>query len=403
MMPEASLPHQRTKPPFSAISSPNQKRIKPPFSRVLLVSQKSKNMKREIIRIESIASIPLLREGWRNATKGDKSLRDSSKSYAVNLDRNLLSLSHRLLDGTFRPSAGHTFRMMTEGKWRDITSFPIEDRIVHYALVKVFNLSRHFVRRTHGSIKGRGCLSASKQVRRDLREICHNNPEADIYVLKLDCRKFYPSILKSRIKEKIAARYKGAAALRLMNAVIDAYLPDNPRGMSIGALISQELGNLFLSELDHFALQTIRAHYYTRYVDDITMIWPTKEQAIAAIPQLEQVAERDGLTFGRIELYPVRARRIDFCGYAVGITDSGNLTTRLRPKTVRRFRRRLHNAARRLTAANNERATVLASFVREPLISQTIASYEGIALHADTHNLLINIKRKYNEVYRTAN
>ena len=365
-------------------------------------------MKREIIRIESIASLPLLREGWRNATKGDKSLRDSSKSYAVNLDRNLLSLSHRILDGTFKPSSGHTFRMMTEGKWRDITSFPIEDRIVHYALVKVFNLSRHFVRRTHGSIKGRGCLSASKQVRRDLREICHNNPDSDIYVLKLDCRKFYPSILKSRIKEKIAAKYKGTAALALMNAVIDAYLPDNSRGMSIGALTSQDLGNFFLSELDHYALQTIRAHYYVRYVDDITMIWPTKEQAIAAIPKLEQVAKRDGLTFGRIELYPVRARRIDFCGYAVGI-NNGNLTTRLRPKTVRRFRRRLHTAARRLqatavtTAAPKERATVLASFAREPSLRQTIASYEGIALHADTRRLLLTLKNKYNEVYRTAN
>lgn len=352
-------------------------------------------MKREIIRIEDIASPSLLREGWRNATKGDKSLRDSSQSYAVNLDRNLLSLSHRLLDGTFKPSSGHTFRMMTEGKWRDITSFPIEDRIVHYALVKSFNLSRHFIRRTHGSIKGRGCLSASKQVRRDLREICHNNPEADIYVLKLDCRKFYPSILKSRIKEKISARYKGAAALRLMYSVIDSYLPDNPRGMSIGALTSQDLGNFFLSDFDHFVLETIRAHYYNRYVDDITTIWPSKAQAAAAIPLMIQAAGRDGITFGRIELYPISVRRIDFCGYAVGI-NNGNLTTRLRPKTVRRFRRRLHVAAK-------EKATVLASFARETSLSQTLASYEGIAIHADTHRLLLTLKNKYNEVFRTAN
>ena len=374
----------------------------------MLASQTPKNMKREIIRIEDIASPSLLREGWRNATKGEKSLRDSSQSYAVNLDRNLLSLSHRLLDGTFKPSSGHTFRMMTEGKWRDITSFPIEDRIVHYALVKVFNLSRHFVRRTHGSIKGRGCLSASKQVRRDLREICHNNPEADIYVLKLDCRKFYPSILKSRIKEKISARYKGAAALRLMYSVIDSYLPDNPRGMSIGALTSQDLGNFFLSDFDHFVLETIRVHYYNRYVDDITTIWPSKAQAAAAIPLMIQAAGRDGITFGRIELYPISVRRIDFCGYAVGIIDTGELSTRLRPKTVRRFRRRLHIAARRLpatatVAASKEKATVLASFARDTSLSQTLASYEGIAIHADTHRLLLTLKNKYNEVFRTAN
>ena len=29
-------------------------------------------MKRQIVRIEDISNINLLREGWRNATKGDK-------------------------------------------------------------------------------------------------------------------------------------------------------------------------------------------------------------------------------------------------------------------------------------------------------------------------------------------
>ena len=166
--------------------------------------------------------------------------------------------------------------------------------------------------------------------------------------------------------------------------------------MSIGALTSQDLGNFFLSDFDHFVLETIRAHYYNRYVDDITTIWPSKAQAAAAIPLMIQAAGRDGITFGRIELYPIPVRRIDFCGYAVGITETGELSTRLRPKTVRRFRRRLHVAAK-------EKATVLASFAREPSLSQTLASYEGIAIHADTHRLLLTLKNKYNEVFRTAN
>ena len=374
-------------------------------------------MKREIVRIEDIADINLLREGWKNATKGNKYWRKSTHNYEVNLERNLLSLSHRLRDGTWRPSSGHTFRIMTEGKWRDITSFPIEDRIVHYAVVHVFNMSRHFIRRTHGSIKGRGCLSASKQVRKDIRNIFHrvellnkqsekNGATGEIYevtVVKYDCKKFYPNVLKSRLKEKLKQRYKGEAALSLLFAIIDAYMPDSERGMSIGALTSQDMGNFFLTRLDLFALENIRTHYYNRYVDDITTLWETKAQAISAIPRMEQAAEKDGIIFGRIEVYSLRVRRVDFCGYAVGMLN-GRLSTRMRPKTVRRYCRRLHVAANHLAAMradiSAQRATVLGGFAAESF-RQTIASYEGIALHADTHNLLNNIKRNYYEVFGT--
>ena len=372
-------------------------------------------MKRQIVRIEDISDINLLREGWKNATKGDKYWRKSTHNYEVNLERNLLSLSHRLREGTWRPSSGHTFRMMTEGKWRDITSFPIEDRIVHYAVVHVFNMSRHFIRRTHGSIKGRGCLSASKQVRKDIRNISHRvelfnkkNGAAseeilEVTVVKYDCKKFYPNVLKSRLKEKLKQRYKGEAALSLLFAIIDAYMPDSERGMSIGALTSQDMGNFFLTRLDLFALENIRTHYYNRYVDDITTLWETKAQAISAIPRMEQAAEKDGIIFGRIEVYSLRVRRVDFCGYAVGMLN-GRLSTRMRPKTVRRYCRRLHVAANHLAAMradiSAQRATVLGGFAAESF-RQTIASYEGIALHADTHNLLNNIKRNYYEVFGT--
>ena len=375
-------------------------------------------MKRQIVRIEDISDIKLLHEGWKNATKGDKYWRKSTHEYEVNLESNLRSLSHRLREGTWRPSSGHTFRMMTEGKWRDITSFPIEDRIVHYAVVHVFNMSRHFIRRTHGSIKGRGCLSASKQVRKDIRNISHrvemlnkqsekngkaNEEIFEVTVVKYDCKKFYPNILKPRLKEKIRLKYKGEAAIALLFSIIDAYMPDSERGMSIGALTSQDMGNFFLTMLDLFALENIRTHYYNRYVDDITTLRESKAQAIAAIPRMVQAAEKDGIIFGRIEVYPLRVRRVDFCGYAVGMLN-GRLSTRMRPKTVRRYCRRLHVAANHLAAMradiSAQRATVLGGFAAESF-RQTIASYEGIALHADTHNLLNNIKRNYYEVFGT--
>ena len=136
----------------------------------------------------------------------------------------------------------------------------------------------------------------------------------EVTVVKYDCKKFYPSILKSRLKEKLRRRYKGEAALSLLFSIIDEYMPDSERGMSIGALTSQDMGNFFLTMLDLFALENIRTHYYNRYVDDITTLRESKAQAIAAIPRMVEAAEKDGIIFGRIEVYPLRVRRVDFCG-----------------------------------------------------------------------------------------
>lgn len=353
-------------------------------------------MKRQLVRIEDVADIGLLREGWKNATKPKKYWRKSVKNYEVNLERNLLSLSRRLREGKWRPSSGRTFKMITEGKWREITSFPVEDCIVHYALVKVFKFSRYFIRRTHGSIKGRGCLSASKQVRRDIRRLSHNVGYENVYVVKYDCKKFYLNISKSRLKEKILKKYKGSAAIELLFAVIDSYMLDSETGISIGALTSQDQGNYFLTALDYFALQTIFTRYYNRYVDDITTLWCNKAKAVDAIGRMIEAAAKDSVIFGRIELYPLCKRRVDFCGYAINL-HSDELSTRMRPKTVRRYIRRLHLEQKR--RRREERADGL----KEASFAQTIASYEGIAVHADTTKLLSNLKNKYYEIYRTAN
>lgn len=333
-------------------------------------------MKREIVRIEDIASSETLYEGWINCSIGDgKDERRDVIEFGKNLDENLKALQDKLLAGTWEPDEGKTFWLFTEAKWREIHTVGVEDRIVHYALVKHFHLSSHFVNRTFGSIKGRGTLKAAKQVRKDIHtsgyELC----------IKFDIHHYYPSALKAVLIDLIRKRYKGKAATSLFEMVIWAYKPNLDRGISIGSLTSQDGGNFYLTPLDYLILYELKAKYVTRYVDDIVVLVKDKLEARRIIEAMKKFVKNYGLEFGKIALFPLSARRIDFCSYAVN-----DENVRLRDKTKKRFIKRLRSLNNHPQPGEYER--------------NSVCSYLGLLQHSDSYKLLNNLRYDYNQVFR---
>ena len=169
-----------------------------------------------------------------------------------------------------------------------------------------YHIRKRFIRRTYGSIKNRGTLKASKQLRRDLYKGVN-------YIVQWDMRKFYPSIDKDKLKELIRRKIKGESALRLMNKIIDAYKPKTKRGISIGALTSQTNGNWMLTPFDYFCLDTMKVHFYERNVDDIVMGFRTKEEIAEKIPRMKAFVETLGVTVGKLIVFPVEKQKVSFC------------------------------------------------------------------------------------------
>ena len=333
--------------------------------------------KRTFVDIKEIASFNSLYNAWRLCSIGDgKDKRRDVIDFEKNLTANLKSLQKRLLNGTWEPDTGRFFWLYTEGKWRHIHTVCIEDRIVHQALVYHFSLHKKFINRTFGSIKGRGTLKANKQVRKDLHRSGFE------YVIKLDAKKYYPNINKQKLVELIRGKYKGEAALKLFEKIIMSYQPESELGVSIGALPSQNNGNYYLTPFDYFVLQILGVKYYSRYVDDMVILCETKEKAAEWIPRMKEFAAQFGITFGKIEVFPVSARRIDFCGYAVGKNN-----VRLRKATAMRFVRKLN------------------CFDKHPAIDgmyerNSVCSYLGMLKYCDSYNLLKQLKNEHSEVFR---
>lgn len=333
--------------------------------------------KRTFVDLKEIASFNSLYNAWRLCSMGDgKDERRDVIDFGNNLTANLKSLRKRLLDETWVPDTGRNFWLYTEKKWRKIHTVGIEDRIVHQALVYHFSLQRRFINRTFGSIKGRGTLKANKQVRKDLHRSGFE------YVIKLDAKKYYPNINKLKLIGLIRWKYKGEAALRLFEKVIMSYQPESEIGVSIGALTSQNNGNFYLTPFDYFVLQILGVKYFSRYVDDMVIICKNKKKAAEWIPKMKEFAAQFGITFGKIEVFPIYARRIDFCGYAVNKDN-----VRLRKATAMRFVRKLNNF--------DKRPAINGMYERN-----SVCSYLGMLKYCDSYNLLKQLKNEHSEVFR---
>lgn len=336
--------------------------------------------KRTFVDLKEIASFNSLYNAWRLCSTGDgKDKRRDVIDFGNNLTANLKSLQKRLIDETWVPDVGCTFWLFTEGKWRQIHTVGIEDRIVHQTLVYHFSLHRKFVNRTFGSIKGRGTLKANKQVRKDLHRSGFE------YVIKLDAKKYYPSINKQKLIELVRWKYKGEAALRLFEKVVMSYQPDSEIGVSIGALTSQNNGNYYLTPFDYFVLQVLGVKYFSRYVDDMVILCESKQKAAEWIPKIKEFGAKFGITFGKIEVFPVKARRIDFCGYAVNKDN-----VRLRKATSMRFIRKLNEF--------DKRPAVNGMYERN-----SVCSYLGMLKYCNSYNLLKQLKNEHIEVFRRIN
>ena len=116
------------------------------------------------------------------------------RKYNKNCRKNFNNLRDMLIEGTFHTSPYKTFTIRADqGKMRDISKLPYyPDRIVHHAIVNVIEKKRvrSFIRDTFCCIKGRGLMDGTNRLQIALKR----HPEETKYCLKLDLKKFFPSV-----------------------------------------------------------------------------------------------------------------------------------------------------------------------------------------------------------------
>lgn len=256
----------------------------------------------------TIISIENLKLADKRAQKGKKNQFGVIK-HNKNKEQNILDLYNSLVEKSYKTSKYSVFNIF-EPKKREISRLPYyPDRIVHHAIMnhlkKTFTTC--FIAQTYSCIKNKGIHNCLYDVNKALKD--KDNTQ---YCLKLDIKKFYPSINREILKNKLRSKFKDENLLNLLDEIIDS----DEKGVLLGNYLSQFFANFYLSKFDHWLKQTKKTKYYFRYCDDLVILHSNKEYLHKLRREIEEYLNSNlNLLLSNYQVFPVKSRGIDFVGY----------------------------------------------------------------------------------------
>lgn len=266
-------------------------------------------MKRYGNLYQKIWDLDNIKLAHKNARKGKMHYQEVQM---VNADEEkyALLIQDMLKNKTFKNSKYEIFTKNDSGKERIIYKLPyFPDRIIHHCIMQILEIIwvKSLISDTYSSLKGRGIHKGVRRVKKALQD-----RENTLYCLKMDVKKFYPSIDHNILKSIIRQKIKDPDVLWLLDEIINS-----TDGIPIGNYLSQHYGNLYLSNLDHWMKEQKQCKYYFRYCDDIVILHSDKNY-LSQLHKNVQTYLESQLKLNLKEnwqIFPLDDRGLDFLGY----------------------------------------------------------------------------------------
>jgi RNA-directed DNA polymerase len=251
----------------------------------------------------------------KNASAGVDGL--TFQEYQKELGRNLQDLCERLRSRKYRAQPlRRVYIPKEDGKSERPISIPaLEDKIVQAATVRLLNAIYEvdFLDCSYGSRPGRDAHQALDEIRRVLYS------EGIRYVLELDIKSYFDSIVRKQLVEMIERRVSDGSILRLIGKWINVGVIDQGRllqtedGVGQGQVVSPFLANVYLHHVldkwfeDEVKPRLRRKAFLVRYVDDAVICFQNAEDAQKVLKVLDKRFSNYGLT-----LHPEKTRLVEY-------------------------------------------------------------------------------------------
>lgn len=262
-------------------------------------------IKSNVVSLKIVATLGNMMIGSHKAQLGKKKYNDVIE-FNKNEEANVKQLGDDLLNRKYT-TGKYRKKVIYEPKRREIYILSYPHRIVQHALINILEpiFVKSFIKDTYSCIKGRGMHKASK---RTTEFIQYNK-----YCLKMDIRKFYPSINHDILYSMFERKFKDEGLLWLLRDIVYSFPGET--NIPIGNLTSQWFGNYYMSALDRFVKEELKIKCYIRYCDDFLLFSNDKaELNRAKYAIIKFLDEKLKLKLSKCDLFPV-SRGIDFMGY----------------------------------------------------------------------------------------
>ena len=350
---------------------------------------------------DKICSMENLELAYKNAKKGKGWYREV-REIEENPQYYLGLLQSMLKNHTYKTSEYSTFMKKDGRKEREIYKLPFfPDRIAQWAVLQIIEpqLLAYFTDDTYSAIPNKGIHAAFRKLRKAVDTV----PEEMTYCLKIDCKKFYPSIDHDILKQKFRKKYKDPELLFLIDEFIDSISTcpateenidfyagqgkeikivtgDNGQefingiGIPIGNYFSQYAGNFYLTEFDHWMKEVKHMKHYYRYMDDICIFASSKEELHQLLQEIEEYlnTKLNLRLKGNYQIFPSFIRGVDFVGYRIFLD-----YTLLRKSTCQQFKQKMTAIRKKIESGQEMNYSEWCS----------INSYKGWLKHCDSYRL----------------
>lgn len=332
-------------------------------------------MKRIGYVIEEAVQMSNLEEAFDTVVRGTKRKQSREGRWLVaNRESFLSGVAAEISSGHIDLGKSHETVIVEAGKERRLQIFTMRARIKVAAIMIPVDrhLRKRYIRTTASSIKGRGLHDLKSYIERDI----HEDPHGTMYAYKFDIRKFYDTVHHDFVRYSLQRVFKDKKLLAIFdqfltafeNSTFDEYYDDGI-GLSMGLRSSQGFGNILLSTfLDHYLKDRYQVKHYYRFCDDglilsgmKLMLWEYQgivHRLVEAIGQTVKPNDR---------VFPIKDG-IDFLGYVIRPTH-----VLMRKRVKQTFARKLHKVKSRKRR------------------QELVASFYGMAKHADCRHLMKNI------------
>lgn len=303
-------------------------------------------MKRHGNIYEKILDMDNLITAHRNARRG-KAHYTEVKMVDSNEEFYLRQIQQMLRDKTYKTSDYTIFTKVDKRKEREIYKLPyFPDRIVHHAIMnqlEPFFMST-FIYDTYAAMPGRGIHMGIKRLHKAMKDRLGTR-----YCLKLDVKKFFPSVNHDVLKQLLSRKFKDKDLLWLLYDVIDSV--DGDANVPIGNYLSQYFCNFYLSGFDHWIKETRKERYYFRYMDDMVILSHSKQHLHDLFNGIRDYLQ-NGLCLQikeNYQVFPTYIRGVDFLGYR----SFGDYAL-LRKTTAKSFKRKMRVLAKKSSLSSGD-------------------------------------------------
>lgn len=264
--------------------------------------------------------------------------------FEINLSYNLSCLMHDLYTKKYKLGKYKIF-YIKEPKERLIEALPFKDRVV----IRCFcdnvlkpKIEPKLIYDNAACRKNKGTLFAIKRLESFLRHEYLRKKNNQIYFLKIDIKKYFPSIDHNILIELLEKLNFSDDEMWIIKKFIKEQPNNVTKGLPLGNQSSQWFSLYYLNSIDRLIKEKLRIKYYIRYMDDMILIHRDKGYLKNCLKEIENKCNQElKLTLNSKTQIGMVKNGIDFLGYRHILNENGGIVRKLRSSSKIRMKKHL--------------------------------------------------------------